>query len=64
MFFDLRKGKGGNAFLMRELICSRRGPPSPRLHPASAPCLWGQTGLMECEKQDWFSEGTGPSALS
>lgn len=27
MFFDLRKGKEGNAFLMRELICSGRGSP-------------------------------------
>lgn len=34
MFFDLRKGKGGNAFLRRELICSGRGPP-----PRAAPCL-------------------------
>lgn len=50
--------------MMRELICSRRGPPLPWLRPASVPRLWGQTGLMECEEQDWFSEGTGPSALS
>lgn len=26
MFFDPRKGKEGNAFLMRELLCSGRGP--------------------------------------
>lgn len=63
MFFDPRKGKEGNAFLMRELLCSGRDP-LPRLCPASAPCRWGQTDLMECEKQDWFSEGAGPSALS
>lgn len=26
MFFDPRKGKEGDAFLMRELLCSGRGP--------------------------------------
>lgn len=62
MFFDPRKGKEGNAFLMRELLCSGRGP-LPRLRPASAPCRWDQTDLMEHEQQDWFSEGARPPAL-
>lgn len=64
MFFDLRKGKEGKCICDEGTNLLQERPPLPWLRPASVPRLWGQTGLMECEEQDWFSEGTGPSALS
>lgn len=62
MFFDLRKGKEGKCISDEGTNLLRERLPSRWLACLRALPV-GPTGLMECGKQDWFSEGTGPSAL-